>query len=280
MLSPRSGHPTAPSNTDSASSDTGELTHEQEITHLHHIIKGYETNEVVEGQKHKLSEYRTYKAYRALLALVPHLREKENELDEDAFEGYLSMIGKAGDAAKNMNMSKIRVAVVHWINKEIASDAETDPDTGACLCPVDLDGDWDEESFCQCVCNNEPSAQISSSWFFRALYATGTGHADDVETGFLHGPLLVKFCEERKHRQKYSTNQEDKDERWAIAHEIKCCTSLHFNLTDAEHWPQDGTYMAFNYHGLYNFLIDYFEQDATSDAAKQHVNELLNWWTA
>ncbi|KIY47947.1 hypothetical protein FISHEDRAFT_59279 [Fistulina hepatica ATCC 64428] len=295
-----------------------------------------------EKQSRDRDEYRAYMAYRSFHALIPGLKEKLGGLDEDGLDSYLltvwipakqivvltvTQISHAGDAAKNTNTSDIRAAVARWINQEIDEDAMRNPDerqprhlepetrmfrglahdkTGAYLCPVDLDGNWDEESFRGRVRNNEPGAQISSSWFFRALYATGSGHKDDIETGFLRGPLLVKTAQyiftspssvketddENSPPSKKAKVDRRSSARSDVAHRrgmdgqmtpraiAYCAVLLHFNLTDCDKWPQDGMYMAFNYNGLYNFVVDYFEQDATDEADKQHVSELLSWWNS
>ncbi|KIY52820.1 hypothetical protein FISHEDRAFT_69628 [Fistulina hepatica ATCC 64428] len=57
-----------------------------------------------------------------------------------------------------------------------------------------------------------------------------------------------------------------------------CAILLHFNLTDAKAWPQDSMYLGLSYHDLYNFIVDYFEQDATEAKDKKRVHDLLDWW--
>ena len=50
---------------------------------------------------------------------------------------------------------------------------------------------------------------------------------------------------------------------------------LHFNLTDATHWTSH--YNGFNYEEFYEFIIDFFEADATPEAQEASA-KLLEWW--
>ena len=51
---------------------------------------------------------------------------------------------------------------------------------------------------------------------------------------------------------------------------------LHFNLQTAGSWT--AIYGGFDYKGLYNYIIDVFE-DAPGPAAKKRAQDLLNWWS-
>jgi hypothetical protein len=50
---------------------------------------------------------------------------------------------------------------------------------------------------------------------------------------------------------------------------------LHFALTDAAHWMSH--YNGFNYEEFYEFVIDFFEADATTQAQEASA-KLLEWW--
>ena len=54
-----------------------------------------------------------------------------------------------------------------------------------------------------------------------------------------------------------------------------CGCQLHFNLQTVPAWIQ--IYGGFNYLGLYNYVVDFFE-DTPGHAAKKHAQELLTWW--
>ena len=51
---------------------------------------------------------------------------------------------------------------------------------------------------------------------------------------------------------------------------------LHFNLQTAASWAP--VYGGFDYRGLYNYVIDFFE-DAPGPPAKKRSKDLLNWWS-
>jgi hypothetical protein len=51
---------------------------------------------------------------------------------------------------------------------------------------------------------------------------------------------------------------------------------LHFNLQTSGSWTS--VYSGFDYKGLYNYVVDFFE-DTPGPAAKKRAQELLNWWS-
>ena len=55
-----------------------------------------------------------------------------------------------------------------------------------------------------------------------------------------------------------------------------CVRELHFNLQTAGSWTS--VYGGFDYNGLYNYVVDFFE-DTPGPAAKKRAQELLNWWS-
>ena len=50
---------------------------------------------------------------------------------------------------------------------------------------------------------------------------------------------------------------------------------MHFNLTDATHWMSH--YNGFSYEEFYEFIVDFFEADATQEAQEASA-KLLEWW--
>ena len=51
---------------------------------------------------------------------------------------------------------------------------------------------------------------------------------------------------------------------------------LHFNLQTAERWCE--IYGGFDYRGLYNYIVDFFE-DVPEGPAKKRAQDLLKWWS-
>ncbi|KIY47169.1 hypothetical protein FISHEDRAFT_59812 [Fistulina hepatica ATCC 64428] len=277
-------------------------------------------------------EYRGFKAYQAFEHLVPDLKEKlsDGQLDHKAVDDYLARIARDGDAAKNTDTSNIRVALADWLNQQMhdeeAAKCVADPSSpllpqqrligstrqyrgldhdklGGYLVAVDS-GDWNDIQYREAVRNGDPRAGYGESYYARVFYAHGTGTQDDVETGFLRGPLLVKVAHyiftspssvlsinKDLHAPKRTMSSAKKPIKLDIAslrgmtHVTPraiayCAVQLHFNLTDAQLWPQDGIYMGYSYYGLYNFIIDYFEQDSDHPEDKRAVDDLLKWWNS
>lgn len=51
---------------------------------------------------------------------------------------------------------------------------------------------------------------------------------------------------------------------------------LHFSLQTAASWAP--IYGGFDYRGLYNYVVDFFD-DAPGPAAKRRSKELIDWWS-
>lgn len=51
---------------------------------------------------------------------------------------------------------------------------------------------------------------------------------------------------------------------------------LHFNLQTAGTWTAN--YGGFDYQGLYNYVVDVFE-DTPGPVAKKRAQDLLKWWS-
>ena len=51
---------------------------------------------------------------------------------------------------------------------------------------------------------------------------------------------------------------------------------LHFNLQTAAAWTV--VYGGFDYRGLYNYVVDFFD-DVPGPAAKKRSKDLLDWWS-
>ena len=47
------------------------------------------------------------------------------------------------------------------------------------------------------------------------------------------------------------------------------------NLTDMESWEE--SYYGCNYPGMYNFIVDFFENPEDEDE-KREAEAVLNWW--
>ncbi|KAF9056749.1 hypothetical protein BDP27DRAFT_1408677 [Rhodocollybia butyracea] len=54
-----------------------------------------------------------------------------------------------------------------------------------------------------------------------------------------------------------------------------CAVMLRFALSPVEIWGKDES---FNYEGLYNTILDYFECPEPGSVGADHANDLLKWW--
>ena len=68
-------------------------------------------------------------------------------------------------------------------------------------------------------------------------------------------------------------NMNDKVTPRSIAY---AAVQLHFNLQTAERWNE--IYGGFDYRGLYNYIVDFFE-DVQEAPAKKRAQDLLKWWS-
>ncbi|KAH7868124.1 uncharacterized protein C8R40DRAFT_1178152 [Lentinula edodes] len=133
------------------------------------------------------------------------------------------------------------------------------------------------------------------------------GNPTDVEDGFLHGTLLIQTW-----HQIFRASGSISDDEISSSHKVSntpapvpqsnkartstkqslaelyglkkvtpqtiayCCVLLRFSLSNAKKWGQD---RSFNYEGLYNEMIDYFEAaDPEDEEVQKHLAELLQWW--
>ncbi|KAJ3858705.1 hypothetical protein EV359DRAFT_87332 [Lentinula novae-zelandiae] len=150
--------------------------------------------------------------------------------------------------------------------------------TGKLLCPIEHD--WNDPVVRSKIQNKE--IKTNTSFFIRAFYRNEEGNPNDVEDGFLHGTLLIQDPASgsisddeisssykdsntpapvpQSNKARTSTKQSlaklyglKKVTPQTIAY---CCVLLRFSLSNAKKWGQD---RSFNYEGLYNEIIDYFE---------------------
>ncbi|GAV99753.1 hypothetical protein LENED_001233 [Lentinula edodes] len=175
--------------------------------------------------------------------------------------------------------------------------------TGRLLCPIEHD--WNNTVVRSKIRNKE--IKTNTSFFIRAFYQNEEGNPNDVEDGFLRGTLLVQTW-----RQIFRASGSISDDEISSSHEVSnvpapvpqsnkarmstkqsiaelyglnkvtsqtiaySCVLLRFSLSNAKKWGQD---RSFNYEGLYNEIVDYFEAaDPEDEEVQVHLAELLQWW--
>ncbi|KAJ3845258.1 hypothetical protein F5878DRAFT_705652 [Lentinula raphanica] len=172
--------------------------------------------------------------------------------------------------------------------------------TGGLLCPVEID--WSDANTRAAVQRMDPEYDFASSARSRCFYKDEDFDADSPDDGYLQSYLLLQV-----YRTIYTSPSSAKDQsedvenlpppakknksansqRAHVANIIHlsevtprsiayAAVHLHLALTDASQWTN--CYDGYNYRDLWNFIVDFFEDPADDDAAKQ-AKDLLKWWT-
>ncbi|KAJ4492268.1 hypothetical protein C8R41DRAFT_981247 [Lentinula lateritia] len=181
--------------------------------------------------------------------------------------------------------------------------------TGKLLCPIHLD--WSNITIRAQI--RAKNIKTSNSFFLRCFYHDEEGDADDVEKGFLRSTLLIQVWQQifrssgsitsdtssSPHSSENEFNDAQSDTALAPAprssktrastkHTVAqiygltkvtprtiaySCVLLRFSLSNATSWGQDSS---FNYEGLYNEIVDYFE--GKDEVLQDELNGLLEWW--
>ncbi|KAJ3803995.1 hypothetical protein F5876DRAFT_70989 [Lentinula aff. lateritia] len=177
---------------------------------------------------------------------------------------------------------------------------------GKLLCPIEHD--WSDPVADDVMLMLQiKEIKTNTSFFIRAFYQDEEGNPNDVEDGFLHGTLLIQTW-----HQIFRASGSISDDEISSSHKVSntpapvpqsnkartstkqslaelyglkkvtpqtiayCCILLCFSLSNAKKWGQD---RSFNYEGLYNEIIDYFEAaDPEDEEVQKHLAELLQWW--
>ncbi|KJA13449.1 hypothetical protein HYPSUDRAFT_151576, partial [Hypholoma sublateritium FD-334 SS-4] len=177
--------------------------------------------------------------------------------------------------------------------------------TGRLLCPAEFD--WSDIVTRAKLRAGEENFDWLCSFHSRCFYANYNPDADQLELGYLKSALLVRVFKAMftsPSSAKNLPNDEDdgnmppaqlqktssgkKALRRNVASKVHLnnkCTSrsiayaavqLHFNLQTATSWA--AIYGGFDYRGLYNYVVDFFD-DAPGPEAKKRSKDLLDWWS-
>ncbi|KAL1740379.1 hypothetical protein HDZ31DRAFT_76928 [Schizophyllum fasciatum] len=183
---------------------------------------------------------------------------------------------------------------------------------GKLICPIEFD--WDDMTVRANMRDGEPGFEVATSYYYRCFYRNHKGNPEDVVDGFLRGPLLVQMyqavftaptsmeteapedegtSEEPPAKRPYQDRGESKKPtRTNVATLLNMngkvtprsiayiAVLLHLNLTDAAAWVPK--YNGVSYAGLYNFIVDFFEdhnmRTASGRLGKQLADDCLKWW--
>ncbi|PPQ81607.1 hypothetical protein CVT26_013569 [Gymnopilus dilepis] len=178
--------------------------------------------------------------------------------------------------------------------------------TGRLLCPIEFD--WDDPEVRAKIRALDDDYDWCSSFHARAFYAKHKGDDQRLEDGFLMSSLLVKVFraiftspssaadviddtesdddadpETVRPRKKARTsrNRKKKPTQRTVASILKMDGKVtpraiaYAAVMTGERW--DPTYGGFDYVGLYNYIVDFFE-DLHDPLTKKRARELLLWW--
>ncbi|EIM90541.1 uncharacterized protein STEHIDRAFT_109013 [Stereum hirsutum FP-91666 SS1] len=283
---------------------------------LDRLVTDEEDGDLAEEEKAERdrTRNRNFTSYLALNALVPGFKKTIDQLSSEELADYYTRLGDGCTDARGDDIFSMISGMADFLNKAGATPP-LDPGSregrgrehelcGQLLCPIEWD--WADPAVRANIQNAHGNYDASNRFFLRGFYAGFKGDENDLEKGLLMSPLLVKAfkflftspnsakdvvlipaddahtldnppAKKRKTKAPITgtvasrLHMEEVTPR-ALAY---VCVMVVFSLTDAPHW--DASYDGFNYRGLYNFVIGFFE-DAETPEDKQRVKTLLQWW--
>lgn len=270
-----------------------------------------------EVQDLKRNWERSHTAVRELCRLIPNFQKKIDEGSPEELSEFYAELQHGGNGARSDDLSRIRACIADWLNQAnprasplldancrknrgIAHDT-----TGQLLCPAEFD--WDNLVIRAKLRAFDEDFDWLSSYHSRCFYTNYKPDMTQLESGYLKSTLLIKVYKsiftspssaknilDEEHdaenvaptkSQKILSNNSvrrnvasklhlnDKVTPRSVAY---AAVQLHFNLQTAGSWTS--VYGGFDYLGLYNYVVDFFE-DTPGPAAKKRAQELLKWWS-
>ncbi|KJA27916.1 hypothetical protein HYPSUDRAFT_130887, partial [Hypholoma sublateritium FD-334 SS-4] len=225
---------------------------------------------------------------------------------------------RGADSARSDDLNRIRTFVADWLNAaqrrpEILLDPSCRKNrgiqhdvTGRLLCPAEFD--WTDLVVRAKLRACDDAFDWLSSYHARCFYTNYKANADQLESGYLMSALLVQVFKAIFTSPSSAKGVPDEEEgnenmpparlqktasgkrglRRNVASKVQlngkvtprsiayAAVQLHFNLQTAASWAS--VYGGFDYQGLSNYIVDFFE-DAPGLVAKKHAKELLEWWS-
>ncbi|KAJ4463872.1 hypothetical protein C8J55DRAFT_567254 [Lentinula edodes] len=256
-------------------------------------------------QMEKRKTQRDIRAYHIVVRTVPGFQKAVDSAGTDigAILGLCKQLQSGCVSARSDDVHTLMIELANWLNfRPLPSRFKHDL-TGRLLCPIEHD--WNNTVVRSKIRNKE--IKTNTSFFIRAFYQNEQGDPNDVEDGFLRGTLLVQTW-----RQIFRASGSISDDEISSSHEVSnvpapvpqsnkarmstkqsiaklyglnkvtpqtiaySCVLLCFSLSNAKKWGQD---RSFNYEGLYNEIVNYFEAaDPEDEEVQVHLAELLQWW--
>ncbi|KAF8872004.1 hypothetical protein BD779DRAFT_1453336 [Infundibulicybe gibba] len=265
----------------------------------------------------KVFQQRSLAAYDELLRLIPNFEKKLTDSSPEELLTFYGQLQRGASDARSKDTFTMKAVVANWLNMSTpVPNPILDPTcrlnrgiqhntTGRLLCPIDFD--WDDEVVRQKL--QSGVEDWTSSFLAHCFYAGGSGDINNIEKGFLRSLYLVKTFQtlftspsSAQHTTHIASDDENtapttpapprkKSKQPATRTNVAtvlcmngkvtpraiayAAVQLHFALTDTPQWTD--IHHNFDYQGLYNFIIDFFE-DVDGPDAKQFAKNLLGWW--
>ncbi|KAF9463411.1 hypothetical protein BDZ94DRAFT_1308729 [Collybia nuda] len=259
----------------------------------------------------------SHKAVQELNCLIPNFQKKIDKGTPEELNKFYAELQRGADSARSDDLNRIRAFVADWLNtakphpdvllnptcrrnRGIAHDV-----TGRLLCPAEFN--WDDLLIRAKLRAGDEEFDWLSSYHSRCFYAKYKPDVNQLESGYLKSTLLIQVYKAIFTSPSSAKNISEEDDaenmppaksrkilfdnkpvRRNVASKVHlnnkvtprsiayAAVQLHFNLQTASSWAQ--FYEGFDYRGLYNFVVDVFE-DTPGPAAKKRAKDLLNWWS-
>ncbi|KAF9255553.1 hypothetical protein L218DRAFT_950695 [Marasmius fiardii PR-910] len=258
-------------------------------------------NEQEEKVIEKCNRDRNHTGFELLLKSIPGFKKKIENPDVSSEEllQYFQKLEAGVNSACTDDINTSKEEVVSWLEalpnppsprlsrRSRVSSGFKNKVTGALICPPDLDFDDPEtqKGLQDCVISLSSSTY---AYYLPVFYRNEQVNLDNVEDGYLQGDLLVKmfkmvFTLPGSVDELPASDSEDPP---ANRRRIKNCRpSTKKNVAQIldpnTPTPRSIAYCAvltFNYEGLYNSVVDYFEEVDPHSEDGRRINDLLIWW--
>ncbi|KJA14120.1 hypothetical protein HYPSUDRAFT_208728 [Hypholoma sublateritium FD-334 SS-4] len=262
---------------------------------------------------------RSHAAVQALNRLIPNFQKKIDNGSPEELNTFYVELQRGADSARSDDLNRIRACIADWLNAtqprpEILLNPSCRKNrgiqhdvTGQLLCPAEFD--WSNLVVRAKLRAAEEKFDWLCSYHSRCFYARHNPTANRLESGYLKSTLLIRVYKAIFTSPSSAKNTPDEDEdvenmppaklqkissgksplRRNVASKVHlndkvtsrsiayAAVQLHFNLQTAASWAS--IYGGFDYQGLYNYIVDFFD-DAPGPEAKKRSKDLLDWWSS
>ncbi|KIJ95740.1 hypothetical protein K443DRAFT_11186, partial [Laccaria amethystina LaAM-08-1] len=255
---------------------------------------------------------RSHKALQELCRLIPNFQKKIDEAEPEELSEYYAQLQTGANNARSDDLNRIRDYLADWLNQSqlrpsppLAKDKRDNRGichdvTGRLLCPAEFD--WDDPEVRAKLRAGDEQYDWLSSNHARAFYTNYKADPEQLEHGFLKSSLLVKVyksiftspssaadgCEldheneapskaAKLSQSRKKVTQRNVASKLRMNDKVTPRSIAYAAVQTAERWNE--LYGGFDYRGLYNYIVDFFE-DVQDGPAKTRAQDLLKWWSS